>query len=431
MLMGVPRTQPPPGFTPWPTIQVRTFSAHLSSKSGVRRQISVKQNEPTPDFSLVLGGPLYQMYRRAHLSGPALELLRRRVLFFTALTWLPLLLFSAIGGHLYGGQGLTFLRDIETHVRFLVALPLLVSAELFVHQQIRIAVKLFTERGVVAAEDTSKFCAVIETALKLRNSITLEFALLIFVYTVGHWTWRNQVALGTASWYALPDVTTLHLTLPGNWYGFVSIPIAQFILFRWYLRILIWFWLLWRVSRLQLRLVPTHPDRAGGIGFLGKSTLAFSPVLFAQSAVMAGMIADRIFYQGQSLMSFKVTVVILIGFFLLLVLGPLTVFTPHLVRAKLRGLDEYGTLSTSYVEDFDQKWVRGGVKDEALLGTGDIQSLADMANSYTVVREMRVVPFILNDVVLLVVASAVPLLPLVLTIMPLEELVSRLIKILF
>jgi hypothetical protein len=109
----------------------------------------------------------------------------------------------------------------------------------------------------------------------------------------------------------------------------------------------------------------------------------------------------------------------------------LTVFTPHLLRAKRRGLIEYGTLATSYVEDFDQKWLRGGAKDEAILGTGDIQSLADLGNSYTVVREMRVVPFALNDVILLVVATAMPILPLLLTILPLEELVSRLIKILF
>jgi hypothetical protein len=241
------------------------------------------------------------------------------------------------------------------------------------------------------------------------------------------------VALETANWYEVREGTNVQLTLPGYWLGFVSIPIAQFILFRWYLRLLIWFWLLWRVSRLNLRLVPTHPDRAGGIGFLGEVVHAFSPVLFAQGAVLAGVIANRILYQGQNLVSFRATIFGLISLFVLVVLGPLTVFTPLLFRARLRGLSDYGTLAMSYVRDFDAKWVRGGAKarDEGILGTSDIQSLADLANSYAIVRDMRVVPFTLTDAILLVVATALPLLPLLLTMMPLDELLRRFLKVVF
>jgi hypothetical protein len=207
----------------------------------------VKQGEQAPDFSLVLGGPLYQIFRRTYLSGPVLELLRRRVLFLSAITWLPPLILSAIDGRLLGGQGLTFLRDIETHVRFLVAVPVLVIAELIVHRELRPAVKTFVKRGVITNEDTPKFYAALETAMKARNSIALELALLIFAFTVGHWAWRSHLVLETASWYAVRDETDMHLTLPGYWYGFVSIPIAQFLIFRWYMRLVIWFWLLWRV----------------------------------------------------------------------------------------------------------------------------------------------------------------------------------------
>ena len=267
--------------------------------------------------------------------------------------------------------------------------------------------------------------------MKVRNSIPVELGLLLFVYTVGVWVWRNEVALGAASWYAAGEGTNLHLTLPGYWYGFVSIPIAQFILLRWYLRLATWFWLLWRVSRLNLRLLPTHPDYAGGIGFLGKVSYAFAPVLFAQGAMLAGIIANRIFYQSQNLLSFKLSIVAMVGFFVLVILGPLTVFTPNLVSAKRTGLGEYGTLATTYVAAFDEKWVRGGAKGEAVLGTGDIQSLADLGNSYAVLREMKIVPFGLNDVIALAIATAAPLTPLLLTIMPLEELVDRLIKIIF
>jgi len=387
--------------------------------------------EEPPDFSLMLGGPMFQMSMRAHLSGPALELVQRRMLVITLFAWLPLAALSAMEGHLFGSQTLGFVSDIESHIRLLVALPALIFAELVVHRRAAPVLKRFVERRVVASEDTPAFEAAVAAALRARNSPWLEIALLLFVYTVGHWVWQNEVALGTDTWYAVPERGGIHLTHAGYWYGFVSIPIFQFILLRWYLRLAIWFRLLWRISRLNLHLLPTHPDRAGGIGFLGESSYMYSPILFAQGAILAGIIASRIFYQGQSLLSFKVSIVAVIGFFVLLILGPLTMFTPLLFRTKRAGLGVYGTLATVYVDDFDGKWIRGGAKGEEILGTADIQSLADLANSFAVVREMRLVPFTFPDAGHLVAAVALPVLPLVLTVMPLEELVTRLIKIAF
>src|SRR5208337_4226519 len=123
----------------------------------------------------------------------------------------------------------------------------------------------------------------------------------------------HELALETATWYAVPAGTGIRLTPAGYWYAFVSIPIFQFILLRWYLRLGIWFRFLWRVSRWKLRLLPTHPDRAGGIGFLGRSSYAFGPLLFAQGTLLAGLIASRILYHAESLHDFKMTIGALIG----------------------------------------------------------------------------------------------------------------------
>jgi hypothetical protein len=383
-----------------------------------------------PDFSLVLGGPLYQIYRRMHLSGPTLELPLRRVLVISFSAWLPLGVLAAIEGHLLGGQGLTFFGDIESHVRFLVALPVFIVAELVVHRRIKPVIKLFVKRGIVTPENTPKFNAAIDATLRARNSPWLEFAVLLFTYIVGHSFWRHQVALEAPTWYASPDGTGIHLTLAGYWYSFVSLPIFQFIFLRWYLRLGIWFLFLWRTSRLNLRLMPAHPDRSGGIGFLGGISYAFTPVLLAQGTLLAGLIASRIFYQGQNLMSFKASIIMLTGFFVLVILGPLIIFAPQLSRARLNGLAEYGDFATAYVTGFDEKWFHGGPKGK-LLGTTDIQSLADLANSYAVVGEMRLVPFTLKDMVRLAVATVLPISPLLLTIMPLEELLTRFVKLIF
>jgi len=389
--------------------------------------------QESPDFSLVLGGPLYQLFRRTHVSGNALELLHRRLLAFWLVTWLPLLFLSVLGGHARGDAiKVPFLRDLETQVKFLFALPVLIAAELIVHLRVRPVVSQFVERRIVIPEDLPKFHAAINSATRLRNSVALEVALVILVWTFGHWIWRSQIALSTDSWYAMLEGTRWPLTPAGYWYAFVSIPVFQFILLRWYLRLLIWFRFLWQVSRLNLRLISTHPDRAGGLAFLGKSSYAFGPILFAQGALLAGMIASRILYEGESLLSFKMEAASLVGFFVLFILGPLVMFTPQLSRAKRRGLGEYGLLANRYVEGFEEKWVRGNAAEgDEILGSGDIQSLADLGNSYAVVREMRVVPFGLEDTARLVAVTAVPLLPLALTIFSLEDLIVRVIKIVF
>jgi len=389
--------------------------------------------EESPDFSLVLGGPMFQMLRRSRLSGDALELLHRRVVAVVLVAWIPLLLLSVVSGHfLTGTVTLPFLHDIEAHVRLLVALPVLIAAELIVHQRIRSRVKTFLTRRVIRQQDVPRFLAAINSATRLRNSVPVELGLMVLVLTVGQWLWRSQIALGASTWYAIPQAGHMHLTTAGYWYEFVSIPIFQFVLLRWYLRFFIWFRFLWQVSRLDLHLAPTHPDRAGGLAFLGKSSYAFGPILFAQGALLAGVIASRVLYGGESLLSFKLEVVGFIVLFLVLILAPLTMFSPQMARAKRKGLSEYGLLATRYVDGFEQKWVVGDAAEGGeLLGTGDIQSLADLGNSYGAVRDMRIVPFGMQDIGRLAAATAVPLLPLGLTVFSLEELVMRIFKILF
>ena len=385
------------------------------------------------DFSLVLGGPLYQLFRRSRLVGDAMELLQRRILAITLLAWLPLLLLSVIGGSaLGGGIKVPFLHDVELHVKFLVALPILIAAELVVHQRMRPTVKAFLGRGVIPPGEVPRFDAAIASVLRARNSVVLELALLAVVYTLGLWIWRSQTALEATTWYARPEAGHLNLTPAGYWFVLVSLPIFQFILLRWYLRIFLWFGFLWRVSRLELHLVPTHPDRAGGLGFLGQSTYAFGPILLAQGALLSGQIAGRIFQQGANLLDFRVQIVGFVAFFLVFILGPLAVFTPSLARARRRGLSEYGTLASRYVQGFDEKWIRGGAsKDDEFLGTGDIQSLADLGNSFAVVQEMRLVPFGVRDATRLAAMTAVPLAPLVFTIFSLDDLVTQLLKAIF
>ena len=362
---------------------------------------------------------------------------KRRIVFITLFAWLPLLLLSLVAGKAWGGVGLPFLYDMEMHARFLVALPLLIGAELLVHQRLRLVVGQFIERDIITEAVLPRFKAVIASAMKLRNSVAIELILFILIFVGGYYLWSTasgmaKIGTRTGTWYATAtDGGTQHLS--GRLLViFVSRPLFQFILVRWYFRLFIWARFLWQSSRLELNLIPTHPDRAAGLGFLGVSSAAFAPLLMAHGALLAGLMANPIFFAGAKLTDFKMEILGAVVLLLLIVLGPLLVFSPRLMRAKRTGLREYGRLASRYVREFDRKWVRGGATaDEQLLGSGDIQSLADLGNSFQVIRDIRPFPFGRDTVIQLVVFTLIPVLPLVLTMIPLEELIRKLLGAVF
>ena len=179
-----------------------------------------------PEFSLVLGGPLYQLWRRTRLSGDTLELLRRRIVVSVLLAWVPLLVLSLAEGHAWAGSvTLPFFHDIEMHVRLLLALPLLIMAELVVHRRMRPVVGQFMTRGLVTHEARAKFDAAIASAMRWRNSIAAEVLLIAIVYVVGvGFIWRTQVALDVTSWHGVPVDGKSHPLLAEPFANFTFSP---------------------------------------------------------------------------------------------------------------------------------------------------------------------------------------------------------------
>jgi hypothetical protein len=386
------------------------------------------------DFSIVLGGPLFQILRKTHLADEGLALLRKRVLYISAFAWLPLLALSALERHLLPGRvAVPFLHDLELHVRFLVTLPLLIAAERTVHGRMLPVLDYFRERGVIPPAARERFETAVRSAFRLRNSTLAELALVILVYGLGiQVIWQRFIALPAATWYATPSAAGTKLTITGYFYAYASLPLFQFLLCRWYLRMFIWARFLWQTAKLPLSLVPTHPDRLAGLGFLTTIVYAFVPLAMAHGTMLAGTIANRIFFMGERLVDYKREILTLVALVVLLVMAPLLAFAPQLAAARRRGLREYGTLAERYVREFDAKWIHGGAPPgEPLLGSSDLQSLADLGNTVEIVRTMSTFPFSKEAVVRLAVATLVPIAPLALTMMPLEDLVRHLFGLLF
>lgn len=390
--------------------------------------------DPMNEFSLTRGGLLFRLWRRLGLIDDDMGRLKRRVVVASLICWLPLLVLAAMQGRLFGGTAMPFLMDVEAHVRYLIAVPILLAIEVVAHRRLITFEALFVERDLIPPPALRRFQDAIASASRLRDSPWPEAVLMVLVYLVGIlFVWRNYAALDLDTWYGRPSPDGHRLTVAGFWYAFVSVPIFQFLVVRSYFRMFIWARLLWQISRIELRLVPSHPDRVGGLGFLSNTINAFIPFMVAHGVMLAGGFAARILHLGASLMDFRLEVAAALVILLALVLCPFLVFAPQLEIAKRKGLQEYGTLAQTYVRDFEAKWLRGAPlgRDAMFQNGGDIQSLADLGNSVQVVDTMRLAPFKSDAVFRLGVAMLAPLSPLLLTMMSVEELMKRLVGILF
>jgi hypothetical protein len=387
-------------------------------------------DEPT-EFSLVQGGPLFQLFLHARLLRPPTDLLIRRIIVIVLIAWLPPLLLSALSGHAVGGLGVPFLYDLSAQTRLLLCVPLLLAAEVIVHRQLKLTVQQFVDRGIVAPENQPRFESIIASGMRLRNSVIAEVLLLAFAIA-GYWVGKRY-AMQVATWYVVSIDGQPQVTAAGYWYFFVSLTIFRFLLLRWYFRLFIWYRFLWQVSRhVRLGLDALHPDRAGGIGFLSGSVFAFAPILLAHTIHLAGTFGTKIWHEGAKLPQFEMEIAAWVVFLMALVLAPLFFFVTQLANAKRSGLPEYGLVASRYVAGFRRKWIEGhAAKDESLVGTADIQSLADLSNSFEVVQEMRMVPFGRAIVLQVAMLTVLPFLPLVLTMIPLEQLINRAIAAFF
>lgn len=191
-------------------------------------------NNKDNDFSLILGGPLFQLFRKIHLSDNYLGLMKRRVIIITLITWLPLFVLSALDGKLLGGSiSVPFLMDIDNHIRYLLVVPLLISAELFVHMRMQFLLSQFKDRNLIPESSMAKFDSAISSSMKLRNSVTAEILIILFVYIVGILIiWKKYVVLNIGTWYMTSNDGESKLSMAGIWLGYVSLPIFQFILLR-------------------------------------------------------------------------------------------------------------------------------------------------------------------------------------------------------
>lgn len=384
-------------------------------------------------FSLVQGGPIYRFQTAIGLAMPNRAGVLKRALLTTLVTWFPLLILSLIQGRAFGSQvKIPFLYDFAVNIRFLIGLPLLVIAEAVIDPRLNHAVRHFVKSGLVANEDLPAFEQVILKVNRLRNAIFPAVAILVIAFAPSMFSWRDDLLRhGFSSWHTIPSASGESLSLAGWWFAVISVPFFRLLLFRWVWIIFLWTIFLRTVRGIRLGCVATHPDTCGGLAFLGEAQLLFGFIAFACSAVVAGALGNQIAYEGATVSSVKFLMITFCVLMTVLLAAPLLVLTPKLAGLKRNGLHKYAGLGTAYVQSFDAKWIRHLSPDpEPLLGTADIQSLADLSNSYSVVREMKVVLIDKKVLIGLTIPSILPFIPLVIIATPVDTLIHAVMKLL-
>lgn len=382
------------------------------------------------------GGAMFRLMQRIGVAWIDDLSIGRRCVIFLLITWVPMLLLSLLQGRALGPMPReSFLLDFASYARFFVAIPLLLVAEAVVSPRLTLAGLHFVRAGFIRQEDYPTFEQVIARVARRRESVGVTLA-LVGLAVLGAWFFTVETVQGgyKEGWNAirLSGGTAFRLSWAGLWNHLIAVPVIQFMWYRWLWRILNWTLFLRDVSRMNLELVPTHADEAGGLGFLGTAHASFGIFAFGLGAIQSAEAAFRIVFEGAQIDTYKIPLVILLVATQILFLGPLLVFLPVMARCRRKGLKEYSILVDRYNREFHQKWIEGAASEgEPLLGSGDIQSLADLGNSFRFIREMKTVPFGRRAVAQLAVATALPALPLLFLVMPVSKILDALAGVVF
>ena len=384
------------------------------------------------ELTLTEGGPTYRIERRLGTIEKNTPCIVRRALFSICLTWLVLLALAAFQGFATGHRvPVPFLSDFAVHARFLFAVPILLLGETIVGPRIAEAAGHFVTSGVVVEQDYGKFDTAVAKGLAWRDSTAAEVIFVLFAYVITVVNLR-LTAVHVSTWSALRNGSETALTWAGWWLVFFCIPLFQFLTLRWLWRLFLWGQFLWRMTKLNLHLAPTHPDEAAGLGFVGEAQRFFAVILIAASVVVAGVLANGVLYDNIPLVHFASAIAAYVIAAVLFILIPLFVFAPILFKTKISGMAKYGSLATEYTQSFQQKWiVDRRSQQEVFLGTADIQSLADLGNSFAFVEKMKLLPMGSRTPIHLAIACLIPMAPLLLTVMPLKDILEFLFKAVF
>lgn len=379
------------------------------------------------DFSLTDCGPVDRALARVGLKGGESPRALLRAFLPALIVWLPLAVLAWLNPAPEDGSRVGFFQDLTTHVRFLVFVPLLILVEASIGRRTRRVAAQFIQAELVAPADHARFSALLRQASRAINSTIVELMIGTLAIILVWLAVRTSESDGIQLWAEVAGEAGVHLSAAGWWYAIGSV-LPPFLLLRWAWRYLVWCWLLSRWSRFELRLVGTHPDLAGGLEFVGFGHASFAGLAFAVSCVVSAAVGTHVLHEGAALADYQVPLVVFVGLAVIVGVAPLVVFWRPLRTAKEAGFLAYGAFASRYVQAFNDRWISTEHDKSPLDAVTDVSGLADVGGGFERVYAMRLLPVTMKTALAFAASTAAPLLPLLLTMMPLRDLVKLLMK---
>ena len=376
------------------------------------------------DISLVRGGLLYRFLTLIRVMDDDHWNIGRRIAFVLAVIWVPVVVIRLIN---HPDRVMQLILDYRLEARAIAAI-VLILAEPVMDSRFGMLIEHVCDARLLMGPDLAKMDHILARLQRLRDSFVPELLFLIAVAIRAAASYRfiAEQTFGDPSYQTAAGV---HLTTAG-WYALlIAAPLIQFLAL-----VVLWRWLLWtifafRLSQLDLRLVPSHPDETGGLGFLSISIQAFVPFAAALTTIIGASFRNDILHNGKHLVSFKGPAIALVVILLGTALLPLLFFVPKLLPLRRKGILQYSIVGHMQSFSFHDKWVHHGEEheDEAMAAP-EMSTLCDYNSAYKNVEDMHPIPVDKEALTGLAVAILIPALPVILAEIPIQTVLQDLLS---
>ena len=352
----------------------------------------------------------------------------RAVVAAILLGWVPIAVLATVEVLLGSSPARTFFNDVGAHTRFLIAVPLLILAEADLIPRLGRIVVHFVTSGLVREKDQARYYEIVSSTKRLLEGRSAYFITLILAYATVLALLTTLEHGETPAWYwAGPG--PLHLSTPGIWHAAVSLPLLLWPCFGWIWRLLLWWRFLLLIARLDLYMIPVHPDKCAGLRFVGSSIRGFRFLALAIGSVVAASHINFMLRTGETELTFRNSAIGVAILFVVVAAGPLLMFTPKLRNTRFQGILRYGTLVQSVGTEFERQWLDDWKAMSAdTLQVQDFSAMTDLNQVVENVYQLSDTPFIWQDLIPLAVWSAIPFLPVVMMTVPIGDLLLQAAK---
>jgi hypothetical protein len=357
--------------------------------------------------------------------------IRTRAVLVVLIGWVPLVVLAGFQDFFYGGNSLSsLLLDFGSLARYLVAAPLLVIAECTCFPRFESIILHFRDSGLIASRDGERYESIVRSSSRLLTSKVAEIFCFVIAYAITAYCIVAVPANSLISWSYVSGSAGASLSLAGTWHALVTAPFLLVLVLGWVWRQFSWARFLWLVSRLDLQLLPTHPDLCGGLKFVSTMTHAYRLIGFGFTAIVAGGIANRMVHSGAHLMPYRdlmIGVTLFVGLFCL---APLTVFAPVLRRLRGKAIFEYGRLARNVGDVLEQKWLsRQENIQPDVLDAPDFSATTDLYSIVANVYKIAHLPVSFAACRELLIFMALPFVPVLLLAAPVKAIFDALVRV--